>query len=148
VLAGVLLVAAGFGFRLIEDIDLELQQAYVVVPCAAGVLLVLVAATPWSGDVDPAPRPGVAGVGAAVVPAGLFALSVVFLVGLQSWGWVATWEEEQPAWDYGLPTALVLVGSLAATVHAMRRRWAVLAGAVMLTALGFGAGCWAAYVAI
>lgn len=135
---GGLLVAAGFGFRRIPEIDRgEIAGGYFWVPVVAGVVLGLtVLAAPWPKPDGAPPDPAATSPIALVFLAGLGSAGLILLE-LSRWGWVGVWEEDQPAWDYGLPVVLAGVGAIPAAIYSYRGRWPALGITMLLTGTAF-----------
>lgn len=144
--AGGLLAAASFGFRRIPEIHRDLAGAYFWVPLVAGVLLGLTALVSWPKPDRTQPVPDATSAAAVVFVSGL-AFAGLALLELNGWGWVGVWEEDQPAWDYGLPAVLLGVGMIPCALHAYRQRWPHVATAVVLTGATLAAAVLGAVIA-
>ncbi|MEU0315032.1 hypothetical protein [Nocardioides sp. NPDC006273] len=121
-LTGVMVVAAGFGFRLVPETDQQAAPYYQWVPIAAGALLILLALIGWRPDRE---RPdSERGVEAALLVMLLWVIACA--VGIWAWvlsgDWLGAYEDQESTWDDGGPEAVLVFVALVAVSRQVLRR--------------------------
>ncbi|TQL68151.1 hypothetical protein FB381_2040 [Nocardioides albertanoniae] len=118
---GAMMIAAGFGFRLVPETAERVAPLYHWAPVLAGALLLAFALVGWRAAGE---RPAVDREPASVLLVILLWVGA-FVVGLWVWllsgDWIGAYEDQQSSWNEGGPAAvLVAVGLVAAGRHSLR----------------------------
>jgi len=121
-LTGVMVIAAGFSFRLVPETAEQAMPYYQWVPVLAGALLVVLALVGWRPSRE---RPAAEREPATVLLV-IVLWMVAFAVGawvlLLSGDWIGAFEDQESTWNDGGPEAvLVFVALVAAGRQALRR---------------------------